>query len=293
MKKEKYIIIKEFKLIYLIKFTLKIIIVLSFNKLKLIGIEGIIKGGSTKPLLIRAENDNGDINPYVLKLYKKDNVANNFTIAKEILVTELALEFNLPVPQYGIIEFDLELLKDFYSDNEISLFNDGYKFCSLYYDSYVIYSPIVNVYFLKEYHMENVFAFDNIILNTDRGGFRNKPNLLIGDKDFLLIDHELTFPFINCHVNLDNIDYMNSFNTYYYKHHIFYDKLTKRRNRNKIFDEFYENIRILNTSKFNDIFAQLENLGIEYGKKEFIFDYLDWIKNKKDYIHKTLNERIA
>jgi hypothetical protein len=31
-----------------------------------------------------------------------------------------------------------------------------------------------------------------MIFNSDRGGYRNKPNLLVDEDGFILIDHELT-----------------------------------------------------------------------------------------------------
>lgn len=262
------------------------------QELKLVGIEGVFPGGSTRPLLIRAENPENRISPYILKLYKTDNIKQNFTVAKEIIVSKLANSFDLPVPEFGIINFDHKYLTDFYDNERISKIDLGHKFCSNFKSGYVIFNPLVSNSFLKPYHLENVFAFDNIILNTDRGGYRNKPNLLVSDEDFLLIDHELTLPFIDNHSRGKEIDYKNKFNSYNHTKHIFYNNLKKIKNKSELFDEFHECLKSLNINDFHSILDDFQSFNIEFGEKNTIFGYLNWIKNNRDYICKKLKERI-
>ncbi len=204
---------------------------MAIKELNLVSIKKILEGGSTFPLVIEAEDENSNIAPYVLKLYKRQHVKQEFSVAKEILVAEIAKEFDLPVPDYGIINFDHKYLSGFFDDKYIDILDTGYKFCSKLKNGVFIYNPNTKNNFLKDYDLENVFAFDNVILNTDRGGFRNKPNLLVNDNDFVLIDHEQTFPFYSAQFINSKMNYKNIFSTYFCKKHVFYDQLKKIRKK--------------------------------------------------------------
>lgn len=263
------------------------------QELKLSNFEGIIRGGSSKPILINAFNNDGVEKAYVMKTYKSKFVSENFSIAKEILVTELAKEFDLPVPEYGLIKIDNTNLKEFYTKEEIDQLDKGYKFCTEYHEGYVIMSSLASSKFLKDYEIENLFAFDNLIMNVDRGGFRNKPNLLLKDDEMMLIDHEQTLAFMNSFENKD-INNFTTFNNFYYNNHIFWSALKKMRNDKKehIFEEFIEILRMLNIEKLNVIFDQMDLFGIEYGEKNIIFAYLYWAKQNYSHINKVLIDRL-
>ncbi len=112
-------------------------------------------------------------------------------MAKEILVSELSKSFSLSTPEFGIIKLDQAALSIVYEPSRIEILDTGYKFCSKFAEpGYAIFSHIISSGYLRDYDVENLFAFDVIIHNIDRGGKRGKPNLLINDKDLLLIDHE-------------------------------------------------------------------------------------------------------
>ncbi len=262
--------------------------------LELSNYEDIIKGGSSQPILITAFDDGGICKPYVMKTYKKKYIEENFSVAKEILIIELAKEFDLPVPNYGIIKTDNKDLKSFYDQEHIDLLDDGYKFCTEYYEGYVIVSAVASSKFLKDYETENLFAFDNLIMNVDRGGFRNKPNLLIQDEEMLLIDHEQTFPFINSFPNNSTINFHSIFNNFYYQNHIFWNTLKKRQKAKKemLFEEFMEVLKNLNIEKYRAIFAEMDKYDIRYGEINTIFAYLYWCKNNCNYIKKVLIDRL-
>jgi len=263
------------------------------QELKLNNFESIIKGGSSKPILINAFNKDGIEKPYVMKTYKSKFVSENFSIAKEILVTELAKEFDLPVPEYGLIKIDNKDLKGLYTDEEIKSLDKGYKFCTEYHEGYVIMSSLASSKFLKDYEIENLFAFDNLIMNVDRGGFRNKPNLLLKDEEMLLIDHEQTLAFINSFENKD-INFFSTFNNFYCNNHVFWSTLKNMRNDKKeqLFGEFIEILRTLNPEKLNVIFEKMNHYGIEYGEKNIIFAYLYWAKQNYSHINKVLIDRL-
>lgn len=264
---------------------------MAIKELNLVSIKKIQKGGSTLPLIIEAEDENSNIDFYVLKLYKEKYVDQNFSIAKEILATEIAKQFDLPVPEYGVINFNHDYLSDFYDISHIRQLDKGYKFCSKLIEGVVIYNPSIKNAFLKHYDLENVFAFDNVILNTDRGGFRNKPNLLVTDEDFVLIDHEQTFPFYSTPINT-NINFWNTFSAYYHRNHIFFEQLKKHRKKGTMFDEFQMNINNFNLKIFDTIFADLDHFNIKnIGKTDF-FNYFTWLKTNNNHLITTLNTRL-
>lgn len=264
------------------------------KEINLIGLIGSLEGGSTKPLMIDGEDENGEIQRYVVKLYKQEYNTQYFVVAKEIITSELAKEFDLPVPEYRIINFDNKLLEELgeYNQKQIEQIQNGYKFCTKLEDAYILFNPNFKNNFLKNYEIETLFAFDNFIINPDRGGWRNKPNLLISDEDFLLIDHEQSFSFYQTKINSAKLSYNKSFSSYDYTKHIFYNKLKKRKVNTNVFDDFDYSLKNLNISIFKNLLKQIESLNIDCGEKNIIFAYLEWCKQNHTYIKKKLLERI-
>lgn len=261
------------------------------QELSLVSIRHEQKGGSTRPLIIDAMDKDSNISSYVLKIYNKKSINQNFAVAKEILITELAKEFDLPVPEYGVINFDHNILTKYFDKNYIDNLDEGYKFCSKLIDGVVIFNPTIKNNFLKEYDLENVFAFDNLILNVDRGGYHNKPNLLINDDNFILIDHELTLPFFS-EPQISNINYWNAFLTFDCSYHIFLKSLKQKKNKSLIFDEFQMHLSNLNLTIFDEIFNNFNKFNIKYSDKSVCLDYFRWSKNNNTKIVNLLNNRI-
>jgi len=254
--------------------------------LKLVSIDDFIEGGSSRPLLITAMTENKTAKQYVMKLFKSDYVEQNYSVAKEIFVNELAKEFALSVPDYGLIDVKPEQLLDFFTAEEIEKFDKGYKFCSEFMGQYAIFNPLVSLQFIKEYDIENLFGFDNLMINVDRGGFRDKPNLLINDSEILLIDHEQTLPFINN--SSESPNYFNYIRSYQYERHILTKHLRSLRLKEGLFAEFFESLKYLNIDKFNKIFDRLDEVGIEYGNRDKIFAYLNWAKTNLTFLNTHL-----
>lgn len=260
--------------------------------LELVEIHNIIPGGSTKPLLISAIDEKGEIKEYVMKLYSNKYVKQNYSIAKEIFVSELAKEFDLPVPDYGLIDIDLDLLNDYYTDTELSNFDRGLKFCSEFKGQYVIFNPLTSKKYMCSYEIANLYAFDSTIGNTDRGGFRKKPNLLVNDSEILLIDHEQTLPFID---NYDReINYYTYLRSYQYQVHIVRNYLCSLSNNDKngMFDEFSETINRINLRKFEKLFNDFDAHNVIYGNREQFFIFLRWVKNNNNSIVKHISNTI-
>lgn len=251
-----------------------------------------MKGGSTMPLLITAENRKGIISPYVLKLYKQKNVFQNYSVAKEIITIECAKEFDLPIVEYGIINFDHKLLEPYFDPHNLRLLDSGYKFCSKLIPGVVSYNTHVNNGFIRDYELENVFAFDNLMISSDRGGHRNKSNLLISADTFYLIDHEQVLPFYSDPSIALDINFKRSFSVYDYRKHIFYKLLKKSRLKNGSFDDFQQSLYTFDIRIFDGIFAELDKFNINNRGKSICIDYIKWSKSNLDYVIKTLKNRV-
>ena len=261
------------------------------QELKLINILGSIEGGSTKPLLINAMGEDKKPKLYVMKLFKEDYIEQNYSVAKEIFISELAHEFSLTTPNYGVIWIDHSLLNNFFSKEEIKLLDKGYKFCSEYVkQSTPLVNSLASLSFIKEYDIANLFCFDNLIINVDRGGYRNKSNLLINDEEFILIDHEQTIPFINN--TSEDPNYYSYINSYPHEYHIASKYLRSLRLKEDLFTEFFESLKYLNIEKYNYLFDRLDVLGIQYGNREKIFAYLNWAKTNVNFLNTRINNII-
>lgn len=260
--------------------------------LRLTNIDSRLKNGSTYPLLINALKPNNKETSYVLKTYNKHHNETTFAIAKEIIVSELAKKFDLNVPDYGLIKIDNQLLKPYYTEDFINNLDNGYKFCNEFIDGTVSAVSDVSKKYLDNYEYAKLYAFDQLIMNADRGRYDNKPNLLYTDTKMILIDHEITFPFYSQLQNEAN--YFNIFQMFYCKNHLFWNNLNKLKTKDKlhIFEEFIEILRNLNFDFLNFIFDELDKYNIPYGRKEVILSYLYWAKSNYSKIHKILNQKI-
>jgi hypothetical protein len=260
--------------------------------LRLTNIEGRLKNGSTLPLLINALKPNNLETSYVLKTYKHKYNESNFTIAKEIIISELAKKFDLNVPDYGLIKIEKDLLLPHYSQEFVNDLDNGYKFCTEYVDGAVSGVNSISKRYLDNYEYSKLFAFDHLLMNGDRGRFNNKPNLLYTDTKMILIDHEITLPF---YAQLQNeANYFNLFQMFFCRNHIFWSNLNKLKHQEKIniFDEFIEILRNINFDFLNFVFDDLDKYNIPYGEKEVILGYLYWAKTNYSKIHKILNQKI-
>lgn len=260
--------------------------------LRLTNLKGKLKNGSTYPILINALNNSNKEISYVMKTYTSKYNEENFTIAKEIIISELAKKFDLNVPEYGLIKIEKSPLTEHYTEDFVNDLDNGYKFCTEFIDGSVTANNSVSKKYLDNYEYSKLFAFDHLIMNGDRGRFNNKPNLLFTDSRMTLIDHEITFPFYSKLQNEAN--YFNIFQIFYCKNHIFWNNLNKLKEQEKkyIFDEFIEILRNLNFEFLNFVFEDLDKYKIPYGDKDVILSYLYWAKANYGKIHKILNQKI-
>ena len=260
------------------------------QQLRLISIGGIVTGGTTKPLNIIALNEEKTPSKYIMKVFTEKNILQNASVAKEILCSELAGQFNLNCPNYGIINFNHSELNGFYEEEKIKSFDKGLKFCSKFIEQSIIFNPLISNSFLKDYDVANIFAFDFLIYNVDRGGEHHKPNLLINDTNIILIDHELTFPFIDG--NNKNIDYEVFLTNFQFQKHILIKHLKSLRKKENIFDEFLEMLKHLNINNLNIIFDEMDKFNIPYIERQKFMHYFAWAKNNTAIFERYLKGMI-
>lgn len=254
------------------------------HPLILIRINGQIKESSNFPLEIWAL-DKTQQGSYFAKPFRKNNI-NTFPTAKEILACEIATSFDLPTPRYGIIDIPNAKLSSFYSDAQIRKFHPGYKFCSKKLEQYTTLNPLASVGFLRDYEIAGIFAFDVLMQNSDRCGFRGKPNLLINDDSLFMIDHELTLSFIS--ENQETTNYENNLNIYPHFNHVLFPYLKSIKEKNHIFDEFLEYLHFLNLNDLYLVFDKMDKFNIEYGDRLDYLSYFDWCKKNISIIKKYL-----
>lgn len=275
------------------------------KKLKPIRFDGPLdKGGSTKPWLVSCidtgPNSFEEI-ACVLKLFSPTHVSDTNCIAKEFLCNVLATQFDLLVPEPCLINpFEEDFLATLDTDTKKDL---NTRFKGLSFASKLIPATILNPevksnnYDIHDCAM--VFAFDCLILNQDRGGYRNKPNLLVDDDGLKLIDHELTFHFTNGENDDAYNAIMNSFDNYnwppIYRMHIFYQKLKSYRGHNKenLFDTFEEYLSRLDINAVERVINELTHHQITMGQKDLLIQYLYRLKKESHKFCRILLSLIA
>lgn len=231
--------------------------------------------------------DDGVQIEYIVKLFSEKTIEQQHAVAKEILGSTLAKEFGLFTPDYALAEFNDYFIENLLGDTERAILarkHSGLKFASRYQDGMAIFSPVKHNRFLRIWDIANIFAFDCLIYNLDRGKRTDKPNLLVEDDNYLLIDHELCLPFID---NLPGLYHqiMDKFKRseldYSYRNHVLFPLLKDYHLKVKqdIFGEFEDYLGKLNINKVRQLLAELEELNISTGHSYRLIDYICYLKD--------------
>lgn len=265
----------------------------------------VMKGGSTKPILVAALNEKGYLGHYVVKLYKEKHERSAYSTFKELIVNHLANEFELRTPNCflakipesliqsssrKVIQFKIENIEN-YSLNERKLSLEYVKASTVGFNDQFDFD--ISIY-------ATIYALDFFIFNVDRGGQNNKPNLMIDDEGFLLIDHELTFNFLNnanfddaredLHLDNSNLhsddlivferikSLINMKETMYNcRQHLFFNKLKQDFNP-KMFDDFIFLLEDISMIKFKRYIEELENNGIKCPSSYLLIEYVKFVQ---------------
>lgn len=245
----------------------------------------IHKGGSTRPWVVLLDENGNDV-PYVVKLFSERDLQFGHSILKEVLGCALAKQFDLKTPEFALAEFSDDFIQHSLGNEQRNILSrkaGGLKFASRLLSSPVIYTPIIARDYMKSYDYANLYAFDSLIHNMDRGRRSDKPNLLLNDDDFILIDHELSF------ASIDNLPAQHNAILqavddgefpYLYQQHLAYPFLKGVRKSEKasLFDEFESNLSTLNIQAIRLVVSELLRLDISCGYYDRIFEYLHKLK---------------
>lgn len=251
-----------------------------------IGVHQELKlGGSTQPWVVWVKEE-GQAEPilFVVKLFQQKDLDQYYPVAKEAFGMELAREFDLHTPDWGLVFFGEELLETL-SEEHLAIWKNkapGLKFGTKYEEGYVIFDDHhLNGSQLQDYDLGTLFAFDQLVWNLDRGGYRNKPNLLVNDEDFLLIDHEQIFPFANeerGHEEELLSEVINRIASFPSDRHLLFPYLKGISAHRKagLFDTFAELLRHIRISRLIDAKNFLEEHSVQCGNFPLIKRYLEY-----------------
>ncbi len=247
-----------------------------------------MKGGSTKPWLVDV-NANGTINPYVIKLYKRETLEQYNAVRNDLIVSRLCEEFELNSPKYALIRLsndfidslDQEKREQFkFVDSRVKfgteLISNNFPYLERYYSK------------LEIHELGTIYAFDCMILNVDRR--KDKPNLILDSSDNIyLIDHELSL-----RDDIPDLRYNHFINYYNYKNHLFYKRIySTRLDYNALFDTFEYFLNLLNVDILDEVFDSLANNGYDmthsFRVKNYIQDVKDNSRSFVDLLKGTLS----
>lgn len=253
---------------------------------KAVSFNDIIRlGGHSKPWIISTEGET-----YVVKLYKTIDLEARNKMAAEVIGNLLAKEFDLQVPDAAIIEFDDSFRMSLKEEEEeiLSLLDERCKFGSVYLTESYLYSVQIDYSNIEEnIAPDTLYAFDYLICNRDRTLL--KPNLLVTNNKIVLIDHEMALE-INDQT-LSNLQ--QSIWDKRYTHHLFYDRLKNSSEETKehYFEEFAFYLQEIRWNKFNEIFAQLQDLGFDPQAKK-VKEYFKCVQQNTNKFINILKDSI-
>lgn len=257
-------------------------------------------GGSTRPWAVIVADEDEETFPCVVKLFKEKTLQQQHAIAKEAFGIELAHYFDLPAPEWYLVNFSEDFQATLSEEQREGLRTKakGWKFGTRLLEGYsILQADNLSRPKIKEYDLGSVYAFDNLVFNLDRGGFRNKPNILIRDEDYALIDHEQILTFIDDpdQPNHRIVDEFPTFHLrYQYDKHIFYPVLKGLRSatRSSVFDTFAEYLRSLPEHMLDNAADFLAKHGLSTGNYDLLRYYLRKAKQDSTAFVNVLEQQL-
>lgn len=213
--------------------------------------------GTTKPMLIFGKcNETGEEDFYVAKFIKSERMSIESS-CRELVAALIAKELDLNTVEPVIIDIDKFFVETLQDSNDNSNYNKGdyliasesigSNFGSLYIKGCSTYIKNQNLNDILLAQAENIFAFDIFISNVDRR--IDKPNLLINGNKIIVLDHELSFSFVNTIGPRNKTPWIFSQNDLsWIRNHCLYNNL---RGGNIKFNNFIYKINNINTNFWN------------------------------------------
>jgi hypothetical protein len=250
-----------------------------------------LTGGSSKPWLINVLAD-GVPKPFVVKMFPEKDINAAQSVAREVFGSILADALDLTRPNPALVIFDEDFVSTLSNvDKEFLGAVDGrIKFASEFIEGSVSFTANTPRSTLERYEVENIYAFDNLIFNVDRKN--RKPNILLLNRDYYLIDHELSLPINQRTI----INFESEHSVYDFKSHIFYKylKRSKPENKTNYFDSFEEIIRF---SRIEDCLAKYKDQLIQHkhpvGEFDILIDYLGTARKKSAIFTSILKKQVG
>lgn len=240
----------------------------------------------THPWVVLARKDGSPPEPFVVKLFTKDEVEKRYSIAKEVFASVIAEEFELTRPEPALVnlntpEFISTLSPEF--TQLISLRDYRVKFGSRYINGTLPFNENLPLEFYDQFEgLDSIFAFDNLIHNTDRN--KGKPdNIRFKEDNYYLIDHEYSLQMTD--EIIEEFDRDNW--VYPFSNHIFYYYLLLQKDKTGHFLEFENKLNSFNPDLLDCYENQLRQhkFNPPYQDFELLKAYLNKIKsNSKKFI---------
>jgi len=251
------------------------------------------KGGSTYPWVVEVLDDTGTPALFVVKMFTPKQIRQQHAVAKEVYGNVLASALGLPVPEAALVKFEPDLVAtlDPEAKSRYEQTQRGLRFATRYHEEYVVFSDQLPTSKVRDYDIAWVYAFDNLIWNLDRGGERKKPNLLVRDADYLLIDHEQIFPFADDPDNPNTTvvpNFIRGEFLYNPRNHLFYPYLKKMKpaTRQELFAPFIESLARLDPHILEDVGGFLTENGQLCADLDTITEYLCAVQaNPEIFLH--------
>jgi hypothetical protein len=237
-----------------------------------------MKGGRNRPWLLTVNTEEGEA-LFVTKFFAQRDIEQQNALSREIFTNVLASELGLAVPSMALITID-DVFRSTLNDqlHQLKSKHTKYAFGTEYIPGKKTYSPALLAKQLANYDIESIFAFDVLTLNTDRR--IKKPNILLDDKQYYLIDHEHTFS-----LSAIDLNAKNRVGLYRLNKHIFYQALNKKSKygNEPEFNTFRELFHHLNIDVLDPYITFLNNEGYKTDDCFIIKRYLRELKSEISY----------
>ena len=258
-----------------------------------VGVVNILKGGSTLPPIMEVVDDKGEPQElHVVKVFKPSNIEQYQPTNKEFYAYTLAEEFDLLRPKAALIYVDDSIIQDLQKREIYANFGlkAGYYYGCEYLSNAVSYE-VSKLGSFETWELARIFAFDVLIRNMDRRV--NKPNILLYEQDFHLIDHELS---LNIPSDKEGTFYLDPKRSQVFctgdRRHIFYPHLKAANKKEGIeFAEFREYLKHLDVSLLSTIAKQLKEQDTE--DVVYIINYLNCIKQNENQFINLLKQLLV
>lgn len=242
----------------------------------------IERGGTTRPWV--ALVDDGSVMPreYVIKLFSARDLEQANYVAAEVMGSVLCGQFEIETPDFCLVSFD-----EHAGVNCPAAFSERMRekdypqpwFASRSVLPHAEFSKKLMKKWLSEPDVATLFAFDCLILNTDRNDA--KPNLLIKDRRVMAIDHERAFA---------HHDPQPSSCLSVARSHLLMPLMKKymKQKGPGIFDSFEMFLRRLDLREWNRDLDELEELRLPFEHRAAWDNYLNGHRNDPTWLANSL-----